>query len=160
MMSAPRIYSTASLCRNEVINDKQVMLGEFIYLYMAFSTKFKNNKYMPDAISCIYDYYSELLSELDREHDIYDAIMEYLSSLESIENFEDKGVLEDLSSIFDDIEETLYARVNNTTFFTYHFFEIIETGFLDDVNCQFNNYDMLLTEDKKKQLISLIPKVQ
>ena len=154
------IYTVVSQQRDEIIDEKYLLLGELIYLYNMFMIKFKDNPNLEDAIESIFFNYTELLFEVDREHDLYDAIMDYFASLEFITDFNNAIDTNNLINALNNVSNISEARLLYYSFFSSHYFEILETGILTNNNRFYPKYDVALTKEEKETMLSLIPKVK
>ncbi|MCH5167125.1 MAG: hypothetical protein J1F35_04445 [Erysipelotrichales bacterium] len=152
----PLIYTRASKERDNVMYDKFMLLAEFIYMYKKFKEKFDGNSNLNDALDTLFQNFNDMLFELDREHDLYDAIMEYLARLDEIEYLSD-DITEGLVSVLEAIVEVTEVRARYYSFFVDFFYQTLEKGILTDKNCFYPRYEPLLTDEDKNEIINMIP---
>lgn len=157
MESAAELYTTASINRSEVIEEKQGLMADLITTIQAFNNVFKDSKYLEKALKFINEYYSYIFAELNREHDIYDKIMCYIGLMDSPDDLDDEEVLLDISSVFDVLEDALMHRLVVYQEFCNHLTDVINSNILTNSNYLFYNYKGMLDEDEKVKLLSLIP---
>lgn len=158
MTCGSEIYTTASINRDELIEVKQQIFADLIRYICLIQIKHNDSEYLEEAISYIYSYFLLFLSDLQREHTLYDNIMDYLSSLEYITDLEDTEIIADLSSIFDEIEASIEQREIYYVSFLQHLDEVLSNDYLTR-NYLFANYISPLSEDKCNDLKELIPKI-
>lgn len=159
MESAAEAYTMASVSRSELVETKQTLLGDMMNVLIRLRTCFSNNRNLEKACKYITQYYNQFFIEFEREHDIYDLIMEYIASFEYVTDLNDEKILADLSSIYDELEECFINRLYFYYGFADHINNIFETGILTDKNYLYTNYVENLDEDKSEELRSLVPRV-
>lgn len=157
MENASEAYSKAAISRNELIEEKQGLLADLLTTLNLFSSRFSSNRNLENAIKYINNFYSELFTDMDREHDIYDKIMCYIASFEEPAMLDDEEILNMLDEIFDKIENAIlhrllfYSEINN------HFRDVLDSGILTNSNYLYSNYISILDENTKEKILSLIP---
>lgn len=152
-----QIYTSASICKDELIEVKTSMFAEMIYYLNYFNLYFSNNKYFDKVVEYISSYYKIFLEELNREHDIYDSIMEYLATFEYLTDLEDEDIIDDLNSIFDQLDEATEYRIMFYAQFLNHLDDVLASGTLTSSNYLFYNYVNVLSEEKSEKIKRLIP---
>ncbi len=157
MENAAELYTNASINRSEVIEAKQGLMADLITTLNTFNMIFADSKYLANALKFINDYYMCLFAELNREHEVYDKIMCYISSFDAPEELSDEDILSDISSIFDDVEEAFEYRLIVYQEFCDHLTDVINSEILTNSNYLFYNYIGKLDEKEKQRLLSLVP---
>lgn len=160
MESAAEAYTMASVSRSELVETKQGLLGDLITTLSRLRMCFPNNPNLEKACTYINNYYNHFFIELEREHDIYDLIMDYIASFEYVTDLDDLEILSDLSSIFDELEECFFNRLMFYYSFCDHINGIFEVGILTNMNYLFTNYKENLDEEKGAELRALVPTIK
>lgn len=155
-----KVYTTASLTRDEVIEDKLDLFGELLTFLYGYRTKFGDAPYCLDLITFLYDYYIAMITELNREHEIYSAIMQYLADLDDAEinSLKNGPLMDELMEIMIKLDKISDTRIISHVKFYNYYDELLTDGYLTNNNYRFLKYREVLTEEKKQKLLAIIPK--
>ncbi len=160
MENASDIYTVAAIGRNELIESKRNMLGDLVIILTLFKERFASNRNLDSALDSINERFGEFFYELELEHNIYDAVIEYLDSFEYITDLTDRDILRRLSSIFDQLDEGLEMRLVFYMIYFDHLMEVVNGDILTNSNYLFAEYHCNLDEKMEQKLLSLVPEIK
>lgn len=164
IMDAPEIYTTISIAKQDVIEEKQDIMALYMKITYSLTAKFINNSNFQTALTYIQEYFSIFMHEVDFEHDMYDRIIAFFDELvvEDLNDYKNMEMLTLLSQLIEYFEMAMEKRLFAFAEFTNHYEFYIEQGFMDKRNYVYSPYDdeHIMDDEDKEQLLKLFPKVK
>lgn len=155
------IYLQATNGIEEAIDEKQLLFEEMFYFIFCFSSHFRNSPNLFDLLSSVYNYYIEVMKDINREQDVYEELKEYMREVEDEELerlSQDEEFITDIMNMFSSIEEIVERRLLNHAK-NYGFYkDLLDCPNLNNRFYRSIKYKSMITEEKKLKYLSLIPR--
>ena len=164
IMGAPEIYTTMSIAKADVIEEKEDIMALYMKITIGLTAKFINNPNFPAALAYIQEYFAIFMHEVDFEHDMYDRVKTFFDELEveDLNDYKDMEMLALLTQLVEYFEVAMEKRLLSFSQFTNHYEYYIEQGFMDKKNYYYAPYDEdhIMDDEDKAQLLELFPRAE
>lgn len=155
------IYIMTANAIEEAIDEKQTLFEEMFYFLFSFSFIFSSSDNLLDLLSSVYKYYIDLLSEINREHDIYDEIKKYIRDMDDDEIkrlSEDEDFISDMLKLYESIDTIVERRILNHSNVYGYYKDLLASSNLNNKYYKAIKFNSTITEEKKNKFLSLIPR--
>lgn len=157
MISASLIYTKASIARNNAIDEKYYVIGNYVNIIFNLYYKYYRNPYIGKCINSISESINEFLSEIDLEQEIYDRILDYFAELELITDCRDEVILNNCYKLIDYFDNLCYRRLSAFSDFVEYYYDLMLDFELSRMECDFG-YKSPISFKEKMNLLKLLPK--
>ena len=154
------IYTSVSKQLDDVIYEKKYLLADYVALYSLYIIVFRDNPNLEDALDEISDIFKDLLVEADYVQDIFEAIKEYLASLDDLDSFDDETVVDNFADIFENLVNIGAVRVSYYDACIDFFYDILSEGVLTNKNYSYLKYAKAMSKKERNAMLELIPGVK
>lgn len=154
------IYIRVSKQLDDVDYEKRYLLADYVALYCLYIIVFRNNPNLEDALDEISDIFKDLLLEADYVYDIFEAIKEYLASLDDLDAFDDEDVVDNFADIFERLAEVGEVRVAYYDACIDFYYELLSEGVLTNMNYSYLKYAKAMSKKERNEMLTLIPGVE